>query len=533
MNVDTLSLLQRSYPDLVDDLLTSIAGGIVNEPVVFDVKQSRYSLSQPAVGLRGIKGTIAGPDGAPMPGLHVFLPNIDYAFSASDSSVAWLPKGAAPLDGSSFYVDYFRPDTTSPLTDLNVGSVTRTFTEAIGREIATVYSEIYNAYLSGFVKTASGASLDHVVAILGITRLGADYAVGLATFLRDPAIAGSITIPDGTELATVKRATFITNELRTLQQGQQRIDVPVRAEGATKGAAGVVPPGSIVVLNLPIAGIASVTNFDATVLGAAAETDDQLRARAKAALQGLSSATLAALARAVFDERSVLEGVRDPGGGPGATAPPGEVVLLVSTEPARYASVNAAIQQTRAAGVLAHVVARYVFVTPRMVLTLSGGSTPAGKLKLADQLIGAIQGYVDQLPAGSPANGADMLAAAAKVADVAAAKPRFLDCLAAKADVTDLGHKPLTAALVAAVQAAAPGDAAALTTAIDNVLDAGAPPAFSEARVADRSLVTGAAGPASDDEIEAGTFKVITPSDGQTWSVALDMRRTDVQIVGS
>lgn len=533
MNVDTLSLIQRSYGDLVDDLLTSIVGGIVNEPIPFDVKQLRYALAQPAAAVRSIKGTVPDQLGNAAPGLHVFLANIDYTFSANDSSIAWLPKGTNPLDGTTFYVDYFRPNTQSPLTDINIGSVTRTLTEAIGREIQTVYQEIYNAYLSGFVDTAQGQSLDHVVAILGLTRLGAEYATGLVTFLRDPASTGMVTIPDGTEVATAKRITFVTKELRTLQQGQQRIDVPISATGTAKGALGVVPAGSITTLQLPIAGIASITNFDATVLGAAPETDDQLRARARATLQGLGAATLAALSRAVFDERSTIDEVRDPNGAPDKLAPLGQVILLVSTESARYASVNAAIQQTRAAGVLATVVARYVFITPRMALTLTTSITPAGKLKLVNQLIGALQGYVDQLPAGNPATGADMLAAINAVPELKAAKPRFVDILAARADINDPGSQPLVAALVAAVQAAPATDTATLTTAISNVLSSDIQPLFSENRVPDRTLIVGKSGQATDDEIEAGKFSIVPPTDGgEKWSIALDMSVADVQISG-
>jgi hypothetical protein len=534
MNVDTLSLIQRSYGDLVDDLLTSIVGGIVNEPIPFDIKQTRYALSQPAQEVRSIKGTVADPSGNAAPGLHVFLANIDYAFSASNSSIVWLPKGTNPLDATTFYVDYFRPNTQSPLSDINVGSVTRTLTEAIGREIQTVYQEIYNAYLSGFVDTATGQSLDHVVSILGLTRLGAEYATGLATFLRDPATTGTVTIQDGTEVATAKRVTFVTTELRTLQQGQQRLDVPIRATGTAKGSLGVVPAGSIVTLQVPIAGIASVTNFDATVLGGAPETDDQLRARAKASLQGLGAGTLAALARAVFDERSTIDEVRDPNGPPGKTSPLGQVILLVSTESARYASVNARIQETRAAGVLATVVARYVFVTPRMALTLTAPITPAGKLKLVDQLIGALQTYVDQLPAGDSATAPAMLAAINAVPELKAAKPRFLDLLAARADINDAGSQPLVEALVAAVQAAPAKDNATLSAAISNVLASDVQPLFSENRIPDRTLIVGASGQATDDEIEAGTFSIVLPpaDGGEKWSIALDMNATDVQVSG-
>lgn len=534
MNVDTLALIQRSYPDLVDDLLTAIVGGMVNEPIEFDVKQTRYSLSRPASAVRSVKGVIADPDGNPAPGLHVFLANVDYAFSPTDTRVVWLPKATLPIDGTNFYVDYFQPNTQSPLTDINVGSVIRTLTEAIGREVATVYQEIYNAYLQGFIDTATGQSLDYVVAILGVSRIGAEFAIGLATFLRDPASVGNVTIPDGAQLSTAKRVIFETTELRTLQQGQQRLDVPIRAVAPASGPLGLVPAGAITSLETPIAGIASVTNFDATQLGAAPETDAQLRARAKAALQGLGEATLAALHRAVFDERSSILGVRDPNSLPGSTSAPGSVMLLINTEPARYAAVNATIQDTRAAGVLASVVARYVFVTPRVALTLAAPLTAAGKIKLVNQLIAAMQSYVDQLPAGDPAVGAAMLAAISTVPEVKAAQPRFLDVIAARGDIDDPGLQPLVAALVAAVQAAPATDSAALSTAIGNVLGGDVPTAFSEARTPDRSLIVGQAGPASDDEIEAGKFRIVPPppAGDAKWSIALDMQIADILVSG-
>jgi hypothetical protein len=534
VNFDTLSLVKRGYPELVDDLLTSVVGGVVNEAIPFDIKQLRYALSQPATAVRSIKGTIAGPDGQPLPDVHVFQANVDYAFSASDSSVVWQPKGTNPVDETTFYVDYFRPNTQSPLSDTNVGGVTRTLTEAIGREIATVYQEIFNAYLAGFVDTAQGQSLDYVVSILGVVRLGAEYATGLATFLRDPTSGGTVTIRDGTQVVTAKRIVFETTELRTLQQGQQRLDVPIRAAAAAKGPLGIVPAGAIVSLEVPIVGIASVTNFDATVLGTAPETDDELRVRAKATLQGLGQATLAALARAVFDERSTLQEVRDPNAAPGKTSKPGTVLLLVSTEPARYASVNARIQETRAAGVLATVVARYVFLTPRISLTLSAPLTTAGKLKLVGQLINALQGYVDTLQAGGAADGQKMLEAIKTIPEINSAKTRFLDVITAKADINASGAQPLVDALVAAVQGVPlPSNTEALTTAIKNALTSDVAPLFGESRSPDRSLVVGKSGPATDAEIEAGAFSVVPPLDGENkWSVALDMQPADVQIAG-
>src|SRR5262249_26433580 len=158
--------------------LTALVGGVVNEPIFYDIKEDSYPLAQPAAGVRGITGTRGlVVDGARTLVHHLFQPNVDFLFSEGDNSVVWQPGGLKPEDETVFYVDYLRRDgTQSPLTDINVGSVTRTLGEAIGREIATVYQQIQLAYLSGFVDTATGQALDLVVSILDVRRKTKEYA---------------------------------------------------------------------------------------------------------------------------------------------------------------------------------------------------------------------------------------------------------------------------------------------------------------------------------------------------------------------
>src|SRR5207245_11627958 len=98
--------------------------------------------------------------------------------------VVGLPGGSHPDEDTTFFVDYFRPDSRSPLTDLNVGSVTRTLAEAISRETTIVYQEVNEAYLGGFVDTAKGTALDLVVSILGLTRKTKAFAEGLVHLFR-------------------------------------------------------------------------------------------------------------------------------------------------------------------------------------------------------------------------------------------------------------------------------------------------------------------------------------------------------------
>ncbi len=235
--MDEPYLIERPYQEIVDDALTAIVGGVVNEPHIFDIKVAEYSLSEPARDIRGITGT----DGTQH---RTFQRGTDYLFVAGGDTepdkVRWLQEGGVrPQHLSKFWVDYYRPGDPSPLTDISVGSVTRTLAEAMSRELAIMYEQINQAYLSGFIDWATGKSLDFVVAILGVVRKTADFATGEVTFFRNPSVSGSISINAGVKLTTSGgEVNFETTNLRTLQPGQNRINVPVRA--ITGGEMGIV-----------------------------------------------------------------------------------------------------------------------------------------------------------------------------------------------------------------------------------------------------------------------------------------------------
>jgi hypothetical protein len=541
VNAENVTLINRSYFEIVDDILTAIVGGVVNEPSIFDLKDDLYPLAQRAGDVRGITGTVLvrDPTGAMIPTPHTFQKKVDFIFREADNAVIWLPGGTKPADETVFYVDYFRPESRSPLSDINVGSVTRTLGEAVGREIATVYQQINAAYLAGFVDTAGGLSLDLVVSILGVTRKTHEYAVGLVTFFRDPAAGdGNITIPEGTALSTDKgEATFVTVQLRTVQRGQARIDVPVRAAGASTGEAGIVKAGEITKVAQPITGISRITNFEPTILGAEDETDEQLRTRAKAALRGLGKATIAALTNAIFEGRAKLSEVFDPNGPPSKRSKPGTVTLLVESEPERFPSLQVAIEQTRAAGVQATLVARYIFFKPRVRARIVPGLTAAGKLKLVGEIIQAMQTYVDTLTVGDPAGGEELLKAVTSVKEVGKKRDetKIVDVMAWHADVGEPGPEGLVKALVEAAGAvfAVPALAEqarqeALMLALTNVVSSSAPVPTGR-RIPDRGLVQGPSGQrATDAEIEAGTFKVVSEVGGEKWWVVLDVEPADI-----
>lgn len=529
MDPATVTLIDRPFPEVVDDILTAMTGGVVKEPIFFDVKEDLYPLSRSAQGIRSITGTNKSKH-------YTFQKEVDYLFSPGDNAVVWQQGGTLPDDESTFFVNYFIPDSLSPLTDINIGSVTRTLGEAVGREIATVFQEINEAYKSGFIDTASGPSLELVVSILNIVRKTKEFARGLVTFFRDPAAGeGNITIQQGTLLSTVKgTASFVTTDLRTLQRGQVRIDVPVLADDASKGPKGVVAAGEISTLQQPITGISSVTNFDATILGAKDETDQELRDRARAALQSVDKGTIAALVRAVFEERAKLIEILDPNGALGKTSDPGTVVMLVQTSPERFLNLKSAVNETRAAGIQATVVAKFVFFKPHMVVTATV-PTAAGKTKLVSQIIGAMQQYTDGLSAGQPVSGRDLLhAITATVTEVGDPKNiRVVDVMAWRADIGHPGVESLVDLLVQAVQASPAGNLDALKTALTSVVSEAASGPPSERRIPDRSLVQGLGGQqATDEEIEAGTFQVAAKVGGEDWTIALDVQPEDILLMG-
>jgi hypothetical protein len=539
-------LIERPYQEIVDDLLTAIVGGVVNEPIFFDVKEDRYALAQPADDVRSITGTLAvtGPDAETQLVHHSFQKSVDFIFSAGDNAVIWQRGGARPEDETVFYVDYFRPPgaSRSPLSDINVGSVTRTLSEAIGREIATVYQQIKQAYLAGFIDTAKGQALDLVVSILGVERKTKEFAVGLVTFFRDLAAGdGNITIPEGVVLSTDKgEASFVTVESRTLQRGQVRIDAPVRASGASKGEAGIVPAGAITKIAQPIIGIARVTNFEATGASAENESDEQLRLRAKATLRGLGKATVAALANAVFESRAILAEVFDPNSPPAKRTPNGTVTLLIESEPERFPSLQAAIEQTRAAGVKTTLVARYVFFKPRIVARLAAtGLTAVGKEKIKNQIIEAIQQYVDTLSAGDPAKGEELIKAITSVKEVSKKKEetKIVDVIAFQSDLARPGAEAVVSTLAAAIEVVLASPEAAdptsrskaLIEALSAVLSEASPLTPTGQRIPNRNLVQGPTGQrATDAEIEAGQFQVAAMVDGEKWWVVLDIEPADL-----
>ncbi len=160
-----------------------------------------------------------------------------------------------------------------------------------------------------------------------------------------------ITVPAGTTVTTLspdprKLRTFVTKDERTLtRQPDGKWEADVRVEAGAPGKEGNVPAGTIQVMPRPPLGVEYVVNKQDIITGVDAENEDQLRLRAKKALEAAGKATLLSIESAIRR----IEGVRSiliqdrPDNVPG--------IIRVVVDGGETESVQRAIDETRSAGI--------------------------------------------------------------------------------------------------------------------------------------------------------------------------------------
>lgn len=289
--------LDRPYPSIVRDLLTQLTGGIAGEvhAIGAEVPDTIMLTNRPVA-------RISHMDGQVMLGQK----RIEYRFTERDFelvadarnagdlvAIRFRPKARRPAPDSLLTVNYYparRPPT--PITDVNVGSVARTLLETMAREMATQYQQLKTVYESAFVETATGASLDNVVALLDIRRLQQGHPVGRVRFARRAGAAGAVFIPQGTAVTDGKGARYLTSAEAALQPGEPSVEVWVHGETPRTKE---LPASALSIPERAIAGIERVANAEATFRATEAETDALLAARARRAIHATGRGTLDAL----------------------------------------------------------------------------------------------------------------------------------------------------------------------------------------------------------------------------------------------
>ena len=304
----------RLYPDIVRDLLVTLTGGTVREAVPVPVPVGNAVVldrlaDRPLKRISHIEGFVERAGAAEGIAPYRFT-SADFELIASDGgavpdAVRFRSEGRQPAPGTMLSVSYY-PDTIPPppLTDLNIGSVTRTLMETVGVELALEEQLLEQVYRSAFLETAEAGSLDKVVALVGVTRLPGGVPTVKLRFTRAAGSTGQITVPVGTAVTDdAGELRYATLAPLTLEPGEtQRQVLAAARQGSTPAAA-----TTLTRMETLIAGIGAVTNPNAAGPAAAPETDDALRKRARKALHIAGKGTLDALEYGI---RSV-EGVKD------------------------------------------------------------------------------------------------------------------------------------------------------------------------------------------------------------------------------
>ncbi|HEX4953073.1 MAG TPA: baseplate J/gp47 family protein [Thermoanaerobaculia bacterium] len=407
-----MSFIDRTFPDVVRDVLTNLTQGVVGEThriESYDPKARPLVLPEvvlqrrPVRRVSFVRGFVAAPepDDDPLP----------YTFGLADyqlvplteggadlARLRFLPFGKRPAPGTDLLVNYYpRSTDATPITDLNVGSVARTLVEAVSRELALSWAQLNLVYDSAFVGTASGPSLERVVELLGVRRFEAGRAAGAVTFRRRPGLAGSITIPAGTPVADgADKVRYETVESHEMLAGESVAEVRVRG---TSTSTPPVEAGVLTVIQRAIAGLESVSNERPTSRASEQETDEQLRERARSALLASDKGTPAAIRFGLLQ----LPEVRDARVIEMPNGVPGEIRVEVALDPPQPADsplpprVKARLDELRPAGIrVLGVGAGVTEAVASLVLTLAGPPRPPADVEpiraaARDRLLAEVQ----------------------------------------------------------------------------------------------------------------------------------------------
>lgn len=307
-----MSFAAEPFGTFVEDLLANLTGGTSRVRFRFVPAERPFRLAehervQP--GTVRVHGLVDGEFAELVRGTD-FRVEVDGTITWAGDVADFKPAGARlPDEGTDVWIGFDRVPGDNPplLNDRNPGSVLRTLAESFAREFAVLSQQLELVYDAAFVDTATGRDLDQVAALVGVVRRGATHARGEVAMRRTTPAPADVTIPAGTLVSTAEapRVTVETTETVTLRRGAFSVGAPVRAQ--VPGPAGVASRESLSVLHRPIFGVEQVLNPDQLTVGGGGETDEELRARARRALETSGRSTVGALRGALAS----IEGIRE------------------------------------------------------------------------------------------------------------------------------------------------------------------------------------------------------------------------------
>lgn len=389
-----MSFRRKPYPEVAESLLNRLLGGVSAEAHPYPPPAAGSGAREPFQHAleRTPVASITAVWGARNGAAFRFVDGADYKLAADGARLEWTPKGNRPDEGTAFEVHYLPRQREVGVNDLYPGSVVRTLLEAVALETAGLYAQMEAVYRAGFVDTAAGSALDHVVSLLGVSRIRAGNNSTELRFTRARNARGDITLPAGTRAATADGAIeYETLADLTLADGQATAKVPARDRVASNDG---LAADALTLLVKPIAGIEGVTNPAATSRLDRDESDDELRVRARRFLVGAERGTRSALEAAL-----AAEGVRAELSEPA----PGVVHATLQSgalDPTRRARLEAAVLRVRPAGVQVLLLdgAAPSAVDLDLRLTTAAGRPPTELRAIQEQIRRRFADYFEALP---------------------------------------------------------------------------------------------------------------------------------------
>lgn len=166
--------------------------------------------------------------------------------------------------------------------------------------MAILWQLAESVYYSAYKDTAEGYQLDGVGQYIGIKRLAATYATGMATFTGD---AGTI-IPLRFIIQSEEGVQFWTDLTGTIPLSGT-IDLPIRA--LVLGQSGNLLADTITKILNPLTGLTSVTNATATTGGEEVESDDDFRKRYDRSISEGGASTLSSIQAELLKTLNVVD----------------------------------------------------------------------------------------------------------------------------------------------------------------------------------------------------------------------------------
>ncbi len=168
------------------------------------------------------------------------------------------------------------------------GNPERLFLEAVAYLIAQQRFLIDYAAKMNLVSLSEGDYLDHLGALLGVSRLGSGAATTTVRFHLSAPMSYDVAVPAGTRVSPDGVIMFATDMAGVILAGQSYIDISCTCLSAGTTGNGFLP-GSINLLVDNVAHIARVENTTLSLFGSETESDTRFRSRVQLAPEKLST----------------------------------------------------------------------------------------------------------------------------------------------------------------------------------------------------------------------------------------------------